>query len=515
MQKPAGQPRAVKRRRRPVIEITPDVEEAEKPLHERIVGEIKTGGPSYLGSLGFHFLLLFALWLFVAPKAFLFEGGQGGVEIEMSLTDRLEKAAGEPKPIKIERQPIKVNPEKTVPDPKPEKKPSVEKKPGKAAGKGPLAQPVKPVNVKSLFETREPDNRKRIFDELDPEERVRQSIGRGLAWLKRQQKSAGNWRLHEGYPDPGYFALRTDTGATALALLAFLGDGHTHKKPGPYRDTVAKGLKWIVGIQKPNGDLHDSEELGRQTAYYAHSQATIVLCEAFATTGDESLQKPAERAIAFLVKSQNPEKGGWKYMPQDVNSKGDLSVTGWALMALHSARAARLKVPEEAFELSGRFLDSVQEQDGAQYKYEPETAKPVTPSMTAEGLLCRQFLGWPKEHAPLQEGIAWLKLPENKPRYLARGANHPHVYYWYYAGQVMHNNGGDGWKAWYADVSQMIVKQQSSIGSKKNDTSGSWNPRTKDGYYGYGQYGGRLYMTAMSLLVLEIPVRHRSVYQLQ
>ena len=49
-----------------------------------------------------------------------------------------------------------------------------------------------------------------------------------------------------------------------------------------------------------------------------HGQAAIVLCEAFAMTGDEALRKPAEGAVRFIVKAQYND-GGWRYQPGPKN----------------------------------------------------------------------------------------------------------------------------------------------------------------------------------------------------
>ncbi|GAB4145216.1 MAG: hypothetical protein Tsb009_17260 [Planctomycetaceae bacterium] len=496
------------------IKVEPEADKrGNESLSEKILDEAKQGGPSFLFSLLIHMMLLFIFWIVVAPGGIDLSGG-GGLTVDLEISEDEEKAGEQNQPDIKDRKPIfnaKVQP---IPKQDNTQKKKAGTKKGKPVGKGPKPQPVKPVQVKKLFLNRNPKLRDEILKKLDPEEKIRRAISAGLQWLKRHQNSTGNWQLHRGYPDPGYEFLPTDTGATALALLAFLGDGHTHMKRGPYQETIRKGLKWLVGVQKRDGDLHDSQELGRQTAFYAHSQATIVLCEAYAMTGDETLKEPAERAVKFLVDSQNPVKGGWKYQPQGPRSRGDLSVTGWALMALHSARAAGLKVPEDAFELSSLFLDEVQEDDGARYRYEPQpTPRPVTPTMTAEGLLCRQFLGWSRKHAPLRDGVAYLLQPENKPRWIASGQDDPHVYYWYYAGHVLHNMGGKPWENWYRDVSMMIVSHQEKSSSRKRDVRGSWNPKDKKGvYYGYGKIGGRLYVTTLCLLVLEMPYRHSSIY---
>lgn len=332
-------------------------------------------------------------------------------------------------------------------------------------------------------------------------------IAAGLAWLARQQEKGGNWKLHEGYPDPGERVIRTDAGATALALLAMLGDGNTPIE-GQHAKSVARGVAYLKSIQKANGDYHDHEELGRQTAFYAHSQATIAMCEAYALTGDASLKASCERAVKFLLESQHPKDGGWRYQPQSGESVGDLSVTGWALMALHSARIAKVNVHFDNFERASLFLESVSEQNGARYKYQPgDPLEKVSPAMTAEGLLCRQWLGWPKEHPSQKDALKYLLSEENKPSWAPGRRN---VYAWYYTAQVLHNVGGPEWQAWYQHTSDLLLKGQASGGGV---VGGSWHPTKPPGSNEeYAAKAGRLYLTCLCMLVLETPIRHAAIY---
>ena len=133
---------------------------------------------------------------------------------------------------------------------------------------------------------------------------------------------------------------------------AYLGDGHTHRQ-GDYQSTVAAGLSWLKKMQRPDGNLFDIDEFGRSPTYYAHSMATIALCEAYAMTADRTLRLPARNAVKFLIESQHPTNGGWKYQKltevTNLNLKCDLSVTGWALMALHSARLCDFDVSEDVW----------------------------------------------------------------------------------------------------------------------------------------------------------------------
>ena len=269
---------------------------------------------------------------------------------------------------------------------------------------------------------------------------------------------------------------------------------------------MKKGLDWLRGVQRVNGDLFDVAEEGKDAHFYAHAQGTIVLCEALALTRDPDLVEPATKAVEFLAAAQNPVKGGWKYRPLDETGIGDLSVTGWALMALHSARMAGIDVPPESFLLASSFLDSVQESEttDAFYKYRPdwEAAPEQRWSMTAEGLLCRQWLGWPKADPAMLEGVEFLLSEVNAPTWEEGRRN---LYAWYYTGQTLHNIGGDDWTAWYHSAQDEIVGHQGR--------DGSWHPTNPRGAaLEYGDQAGRLYLTVLAVLILETPYRHAPIY---
>lgn len=321
------------------------------------------------------------------------------------------------------------------------------------------------------------------------------AVSRGLRWLSRQQFPDGRWKLEE-FPrvdgrrasSPG--ATRSDTAATSLALLPFLGAGQTPRS-GIYRDHVARGLRWLLSVQKENGDLrHDSPS---NTAMYAHGQAAIVLCEAFVTSGgDESLRGPAQKAIDFIVEAQHPD-GGWRYEPGEA---GDTSILGWQLMALQSARNAGLYVPQHVLDNAGNFLSTVESRDGAFYSYLP--GQDPTHVMTAEALLCRMYLGRRPEHAGMQLGIRTL-LKKHPPR-----RNDPNIYYWYYASQAFHHYGGKEWEEWNRQMRDVLVFTQ----EQKGPDAGSWEPKGP-----YSGSGGRLYMTSLATCTLEVYYRHLPIFR--
>lgn len=496
---PAARRKQAKTRRRktppPLVQVAPEDDEPQS-LADWLKGEAQTGVPGAGVSLVLHAVLLIAMALYVVNQRVYDDG-------PLSLGWSTGREADEAVP----NTPPTVSPIAMIPREKPKTAPRP-----LVSDKTRRGRKVTPVDVSRSLSLRKQRGRQGTVGGEGDGNKVRRAMNLGLGWLARQQKSGGNWQLHEGYPDAGYKPLRTDTGATALALLAFLGDGHT-PVAGDHQEEVAKGLRWLKSVQKDDGDFHDFDERGRQTAYYAHSMATLAMCEAYAMTGDEQYRQPVEAAIDFLLRTQQPNQGGWKYMPQDVDTEGDLSVTGWALMAMHTCRMAGIAIDDGEFGLTSQFLDAVASRDGALYRYQPSDApQNVTPAMTASGLLGRQWLGWEADDRAMLEGVDWLLQPKFLPDWSGGRRN---VYEWYYVAQVLHNLGGRPWEDWFGRVQALIVDNQRSRGSRKapNDVFGSWDPANPAGSRDeHSHIGGRLYLTVMCLLTLETPVRHAPIY---
>ncbi|HYO25258.1 MAG TPA: prenyltransferase/squalene oxidase repeat-containing protein [Lacipirellulaceae bacterium] len=320
---------------------------------------------------------------------------------------------------------------------------------------------------------------------------TQQSVDLALKWLAKQQGRDGLWSLRGPYADGA--SSENELAATAMALLAFLGDGHTHVKEGPYARVVARGMRGLIKMQGDDGEFV-AERAPAYHRLYTHAQCTIVLCELYALTEDSLVREAARKAVDYSVKIQAPE-GGWRYYPYQ---EADMSVTGWFVMALESARMAQLEVPTPTFDRVRKFLNSVATDGGTRYRYLPERAPSVT--MTAEALLCRQYLGWPRTEPRLLDGVEYLS---GSPVDWSR----PNVYHWYYATQVMHHMGGEHWIAWNKVMRQVVPENQEKRGAER----GSWDPAGDQ----WGTTAGRLYMTCLSTYMLEVYYRHLPLYSLK
>lgn len=332
-----------------------------------------------------------------------------------------------------------------------------------------------------------------------------ETIERGLVFLARHQRADGSWSL-QGFPEGA--SLVSDTAATALAIMAFQGAGYNHRELA-YKDVIGSGLRYLMRHQKENGDLFTplEDSSNRSVWLYSHALATIALCEAHGMTQDETLRGPAQKALDFIVAGQQAERGGWRYSP---GVGADTSVSGWMTMALKSGELAGLQVSPAVFGKIDRWLNAAQQSPSAAHLYcynpyapdspEQRHGRQASKTMTAVGLLMRFYTGWRRDNPNFARGAAFLaaSLPtEGTPR-----QNERDTYYWYYATQVMAQVGGQSWEAWTERLEPMLVQSQVRRGS----LAGSWDPLLPVADR-WGPQAGRIYVTAMNLLSLEVEYR--------
>lgn len=321
------------------------------------------------------------------------------------------------------------------------------------------------------------------------------AVQKALQWLVSVQHPQGYWDFVNVGPSGNAGTINNPIGGTAYAVLPFLAAGQTHQS-GEYQQQVGRALEYLtrIGVQAPAGyDLRgminkNSDDDEPNEAYYVHGAATLALCEAYGMTKDRRLRRPAEGAVRFIVNSQDPRGGGWRYNPQEA---GSTSVTVIQLMALMSAQKAGLKVPPATLDGVRHYLDSVQVDQAGRYGYEIQK-KRYTGAVTSMALLSRMYLGWGRDDGDMRAGIALLD----------RAGPYDNIYSLYFATQVMKNWGGAEWDRWNNRMRDDLVAMQETEGP----AAGSWKPRT--GAISARQ-GGRLLTTALAALTLEVYYRYQ------
>jgi hypothetical protein len=349
---------------------------------------------------------------------------------------------------------------------------------------------VVPTTIGVALSGREPGMKEALLKAFGGTTRTEGAVALGLRWLASRQKSDGLWSLTGPYSNGSQ--LEDDPVATALALLAFQGAGYTHRgdPQQPFTPVVRRGLRALLKQMDADGRFY--HDLPSEAQLYTQAICTIAVCEAFAMTNDEDTYDAAQKAVDHCVKIQAPP-GGWRYEP---GIESDMSVTGWFTMALQSARMAGIEVPSPVFERISGFLDTVAREDGRRYAYRDRDGATLT--LTAEGLLCRQYLGWAHDDPRLVEGVSYLL--DNLPQ-----GDRANVYYWYYATQVCHHMEGDTWRQWNDRMRVFLPDRQEKRGKER----GSWDPVGDR----WGDAGGRLYVTCLSLYILEVYYRHLPIYE--
>jgi len=379
-------------------------------------------------------------------------------------------------------------------------------RPGIIATEGPGAPP------RALFSNRGANARAKALAKYGGSARTENAVHRGLRWLARHQDEDGRWsRGHferhcargKKCGGAGFSRVELDPAVTGLALLAFCAANHTHRD-GEYKANVAAAVKYLRSVQTKSGLFGDYRPDLNYYMMYNHGIATFALAELCAMTGDPAIQETVEKAVGFLVISQQPS-GAWDYRDAKTG-RYDTSVTGWQVMALRSAHTAGVEVPYPTVYRMAAFLDRVTLPSG-EVIYSNMAPAPGRrgQGMAAVGMASNQFLGLPVHSRTVerQTSILLSNLPEW--RKLQNVTSMDSIYYWYYATLALFQAGGKPWETWNEQLKKTLLTQQRRGGC----LDGSWDPPKNF----WGKIGGRLYATTLSILNLEVYYRYLPIYE--
>ena len=318
--------------------------------------------------------------------------------------------------------------------------------------------------------------------------RVDRSIDKALAYLAKQQDKEGV------FVSP----MQGNAGITSLCVMAFLAKGHTPGN-GPYGEVINKGIDVVLRSQQPNGMVIGPQGGRSHGPMYSHAIATLLLSEVSGMV-DRRRQKEIDKVLpkglkvllaAQQVTKEAPHRGGWRYQPHSTDS--DISCSGWALMALRSARGNGARVPKDAIDKALGYVMLCKAPDGG-FCYQP--GKEPGLARTGTAVLCLELCGRHGQE-PSLDGGKWI-LDHLHDRF---GGGGGHFYYGlYYCSQAMFQLGGAAWQQWATHMYEMMLQYQRA--------DGSWPE-------GSGTEGkaGSVYATAMSVLAMSVSYRQLPIYQ--
>ena len=321
------------------------------------------------------------------------------------------------------------------------------------------------------------------YSDLETDRAVR----RALDYLKGTQQPDGAWRGESFGPA---------TSITSLAVMAYLASGHVPGAPGPYRETVERGIVFVLDHQRPDGMLVAESSHGPM---YCHGISTLMVAEVVGMTPDPALaehcREALTRAVELIVQAQDVPKsdehrGGWRYQPNSTDS--DLSVTAWQVVALRAARSAGCEVPSEAIDRAVDYVRRCAVARGGGFSYQAGRGGANNPR-TGAGILSMELCG-DRESPEAMAGAAYLD--EHPPKW----GTEFFFYEVYYCPNGLFQLGDAHFRPYYTALVPILLQHQ--------DPDGSWPPA-----HGQDQAGGRNYCTATAVLALAIEYRYLPIYQ--
>jgi squalene cyclase len=335
------------------------------------------------------------------------------------------------------------------------------------------------------------------------------AVERGLAWLAANQGLDGSWRAKVGYKLNTDYRPTADeghVGVTSLACMAFLAGGHLPGR-GSYGDVVERGLGFVLASAQDDGYVTHSG-----TRMYSHAFATLFLAEIYGMTHREDVRKKLQKAVDFIVDTQN-EEGGWRYVPFAQDS--DMSIVVCQVLALRAARNIGIRVPKTTIDRAASYVvdSAVKETRNVPFGVYPDMvgsflyqkdqhgSRSSFP-LTAAGVTALHGVGIYSDQA-IRRGLDYLRahLYEFDQEYGRRGGGHYFFWYGHYYGvQAMYTAGNSAeisyWEPYFDEVRRELYSMQNA--------DGSW-PNQKG--------PGPAFGTAMAVLILEIPYRYLPIFQ--
>jgi hypothetical protein len=322
-----------------------------------------------------------------------------------------------------------------------------------------------------------------VFAKHQPE--VEASVEKGLAWLASRQSVDGSFIGGE-HGDT--------TGIVSLCGMAFLSTGDTPGR-GKWGKNILACIQYVLASQQLTQGKPEYGMLTRNPhseKMYSHCIATLFLSEvsgmlepALQTKVDEAQAK----ALALIIRAQNVPKderqaGGWRYLPDARDS--DLSLTGWALMALKSARLNGAEIPTENIDKAVKYIKQRNRADQGTFGYQGDSDH--ADSLTGAGLLCLELTGHHGEPETIKAAQWILKNHRNLP------GKEFELYGNYYNAQAMFQIGGEYWDTYAEWMYSTYLKKQKD--------EGNWEGRD-----------GPHYSTALAVLAFTVPYRQLPIYQ--
>jgi hypothetical protein len=350
-------------------------------------------------------------------------------------------------------------------------------------------------------------------DVLTPEEwkNVDEAVQRALIFLASEQAPDGSFpTLSHAQP-----------AVTSLCVLAFMAHGHMPGE-GEFGDRLEKATNFIISCQKRNGLImlegpdtveitRDVEHLKSVAGAYNHAISSLTLAEMYGMRPEKksaTVQAVIEKSIkASLTMQRWPkdfpyDRGGWRYIHDYDQTDSDLSVTGWELMFLRSARNAGFNVPQQTIDDAVNYVRRTFVPQYGTFDYRIRRSDTRSRGMTGAGILALGHAGFHNSKEAQSAGKELLEYSfevynDNQP-FPTRDRYH---YSLFMCCQGSYQLGNPYWHQFFPRAANAVLRHQFP--------NGSWDAESfhRDRRY------GNAYTTAMVVLALGAPNQFLPIFQ--
>ncbi|MFN7181344.1 MAG: hypothetical protein ACK4NF_01530 [Planctomycetota bacterium] len=359
---------------------------------------------------------------------------------------------------------------------------------------------------------------------------------KSLLWLFTRQEKEGFWScsknnpFHNNFGLPhfaGYEDLWYDISVTGLTILAFTSVGVTHKDKNIFGKVIAKAVQWLLSNQSKNGSI-DIKETPPQLIsgqykepisrnkhgslsvahIYNHNISLYSLTDLYLVSGDKNLLSSILKAYKYSTT--------FRYSLVEIPKSLNLDDIGPAIFAVIPyilLNKKRVVKDKKTLNDIKKYISMIEEKEtGQPYMYSPVPRCLGNYDSTATLLTIKGLLGVKKNkdksvekalkflypHRPVWQ--SFYTVPKGKPKSIAESFFNDddivNEFYWLFGSFAFSFYDKKHFKKWYYQLKKVLKENQRDFGLYFGcyDPEGPW-----------ARVGGRIYMTAMAILSLQVP----------
>jgi hypothetical protein len=309
------------------------------------------------------------------------------------------------------------------------------------------------------------------------------AVRAGLEFLAKSQESDGSWTNDEGgraYP----------VAMTALAGTAILANGNTPTR-GRYAPQLEKATEFLLGCSTNTG-LITGPTQENNMPMHGHGFALMYLACVYGSETKPALRQRTKEAIDKAVKLTSEGQsvdGGWTYTPGG-GDEGSVTVT--QVQALRATHNAGLSVPRGTITQAVNYIERCSTPEGG-ICYSLSNRGGARIAISAAAVATLYNAG--QYDAPVANRCleyVWRHFKDNKSW---QHGGHD-FYCQLYASQAFYMAGDKYWDNYFPAARDQLIAMQ-------DKSDGSWQ----------GDGIGKVYGTAIALIILQLPYKYLPVYQ--